>query len=74
MLPTDAHCDYMSKLNLIQNALQKVKVHLSHEEAAMVFSELESELIMAYKLRRKKKEESVNTANNTARDARNAGH
>ena len=41
MLPTDAHCDYMSKLNLIQNALQKVKVHLSHEDAAMVFSELE---------------------------------
>lgn len=56
MLPTDVNCDYMSKLNAIQNALQKAEVHLSHEQAAMVFSALNKDLTMAFILRRKKEE------------------
>ena len=65
MLPTDAHCDYMAKLNAIQNALQEVDVHLSHDQAAMVFSSLHKELKMSFRLRRKKKEESGKPTNNT---------
>ena len=55
----------MAKLNAIQNALQKVEVHLSHEQAAMVFSALNKDLTIAFRLRRKKKEESGKPAYNT---------
>jgi hypothetical protein len=58
MLPTDAHCDYMAKLNIIQNALQKVDVYLSHEQAVMVYTDLSRELTVDFRLRRKDKSES----------------
>ena len=61
MLPTDANMDHGAKCNAIQNALQNVEVYLSFEQAAIVLSELNKELTMSFRLRRKKAVESVKT-------------
>lgn len=65
MLPTDAAMDHGAKCNAIQNALQKVEVCLSFEQAAIVLSELNKELTVAFRLRRKKAVESGKSTLNT---------
>lgn len=61
MLPTDAAMEHGSQCNDIQNALQKVGVHLDFDQAAIVLSELRRTLPELFRLRRKKKNESGKT-------------
>ena len=57
MLPTDAAMEHGSNCNTIQNALQKVNVHISFDQAAIVLCELKRELSELFRLRRKEKKE-----------------
>ena len=61
MLPTDAAMEHGSNCNTIQNALQKVGVHISFDQAAIVLIELKRELPELFRLRRKDKKESGKT-------------
>ncbi len=61
MLPTDAAMEHGSNCNAIQNALQKVNVHISFDQAAIVLIELRRELPELFRLRRKDKKESGKT-------------
>ena len=64
MLPTDAAMLHGSMCNIIQNALQKVDVHIDFQEAGEVLSELHKELNVTPRLRRKEKAESGKTIHN----------
>jgi len=68
MLPTDAAMEQGSNCNTIQNALQKVDVHLSFDQAAIVLIELKRHLPELWELRRKEKRNPAKQTNNTQRD------
>jgi hypothetical protein len=61
MLPTDAAMEHGSKCNAIQNALQKVNINLSFDQAAIVLIELNRDFNAFMRLRRKENKESGKT-------------
>jgi hypothetical protein len=64
MLPTDSAMEHGSNCNTIQNALQKIKVHISFDQAAIVLNELQRELPELFRLRRKEKRSPAKQPNN----------
>jgi DnaJ-class molecular chaperone len=61
MLPTDAAMDHGARCNAIQNALQKINIHISFEQAAIVLVEISRDFNAFMRLRRKENKESGKT-------------